>query len=812
MSQPFDTRKLGATDAENSAPTPEQFRQALLRHLQYTVGKSPQKASLFDWRMALSHTVRDYAVDPWFQATRRTWDEDRKRVYYLSMEFLIGRLLEDQAINLGLREVIVEVLDEFGMSFADIADGEPDAALGNGGLGRLAACYLESMSTMGCPAYGYGLRYEHGLFRQHFEQGRQIEAPENWLATDNPWDFNRPEAAYQVGFGGQLNEHDGASLWTPGSQVLASAHDTPVVGYSGQWANTLRLWAAMPSADLFDLDRFNRGEFAAASVPEALARSLSRVLYPNDTTEGGKELRLSQEYFLTSASVQDILRRYLAAHDDLLKLPEFVAIQMNDTHPAIAGPELIRLLVDEHQMEFDTAVSTVTEVLGYTNHTLLPEALERWSVDLMRKVLPRHLQIIEKLDTQFIALQGESENPVRLINHDQVSMGDLAFTTSHKVNGVSALHSELVSKQLFPVHDELHPGRIVNITNGITPRRWLKLANPALAQLITETIGAGWETDLERLRELEPFAEDPAFREAFGNSKAQAKKNFTTWLAHEHGIELPAEALYDAQIKRLHEYKRQLLNILWTIAHYQRIKRDPQAAWVPRVKIFGGKAAPSYHMAKLIIQLINDVAEVVNNDPETKHLLRVVYPPNYGVSMAEKLIPAADLSEQISTAGMEASGTGNMKFALNGALTIGTLDGANVEIREHVGPENFFLFGLTTEQVAERRAMEGHSRAALEASQSLRDVLQAIAEGTFSPDDHHRYDGLLDSMWNSDWFLVASDFEDYDRAQNEVAQCYANAERWQRMAILNVARMGYFSSDRSISEYMKHIWGIESAL
>lgn len=812
MSQPFDTRKLGATDAENSAPTPEQFRQALLRHLQYTVGKSPQKASLFDWRMALSHTVRDYAVDPWFQATRRTWDEDRKRVYYLSMEFLIGRLLEDQAINLGLREVIVEVLDEFGMSFADIADGEPDAALGNGGLGRLAACYLESMSTMGCPAYGYGLRYEHGLFRQHFEQGRQIEAPENWLATDNPWDFNRPEAAYQVGFGGQLNEHDGASLWTPGSQVLASAHDTPVVGYSGQWANTLRLWAAMPSADLFDLDRFNRGEFAAASVPEALARSLSRVLYPNDTTEGGKELRLSQEYFLTSASVQDILRRYLAAHDDLLKLPEFVAIQMNDTHPAIAGPELIRLLVDEHQMEFDTAVSTVTEVLGYTNHTLLPEALERWSVDLMRKVLPRHLQIIEKLDTQFIALQGESENPVRLINHDQVSMGDLAFTTSHKVNGVSALHSELVSKQLFPVHDELHPGRIVNITNGITPRRWLKLANPALAQLITETIGAGWETDLERLRELEPFAEDPAFREAFGKSKAQAKKNFTTWLAHEHGIELPAEALYDAQIKRLHEYKRQLLNILWTIAHYQRIKRDPQAAWVPRVKIFGGKAAPSYHMAKLIIQLINDVAEVVNNDPETKHLLRVVYPPNYGVSMAEKLIPAADLSEQISTAGMEASGTGNMKFALNGALTIGTLDGANVEIREHVGPENFFLFGLTTEQVAERRAMEGHSRAALEASQSLRDVLQAIAEGTFSPDDHHRYDGLLDSMWNSDWFLVASDFEDYDRAQNEVAQCYANAERWQRMAILNVARMGYFSSDRSISEYMKHIWGIESAL
>ena len=812
MSQPIDAFELRDAAAAQLAPTPAHFRQALLRHLQYTVGKSPQKASLFDWRIALSHALRDHAVDPWFNATRRTWDEDRKRVYYLSMEFLIGRLLEDQAINLGLREVVVQVLGEFGLSFAEVAEGEPDAALGNGGLGRLAACYLESMATMGCPAYGYGLRYEHGLFRQHFENGRQIETPENWLATDNPWDFTRPEVAYPVGFGGALAEHNGAWIWSPGSQVLASAHDTPVVGYGGKWANTLRLWAAMPSADLFDLNRFNAGDFAAASEPEALARSLSRVLYPNDTTDGGKELRLSQEYFLTSASVQDILCRYLSAHQDLLKLPEFVAIQMNDTHPAIAGPELIRLLVDEHGVNFDTAVRTVTGVLGYTNHTLLPEALERWSVGLMRKVLPRHLQIIETLDTQFIELQGSTPNPVRLVSNDQVSMGDLAFATSHKVNGVSALHTELVSKDLFPVHNELHPGRIVNITNGITPRRWLKLANPSLASLITDTIGAGWETDLDRLRELEPHADDPAFRDAFGRSKRQAKEHFTGWLAQEHGIELPSDALFDAQVKRLHEYKRQLLNILWTIAHWQRIKRDPQAGWAPRVKIFGGKAAPSYHMAKLIIQLINDVAELVNNDPETSHLLRVVYPPNYGVSMAEKLIPAADLSEQISTAGMEASGTGNMKFALNGALTIGTLDGANVEIREHVGAENFFLFGLTTGQVAERRAQPGHARTALEASQTLRDVLQAIAEGVFSPDDRHRYDGLLDAMWNSDWFLVASDFEDYDRAQSDVADCYRDPARWQRMAILNVARMGYFSSDRSIREYMSQIWNVESAL
>lgn len=812
MSESFAVQGIRNDDLALPEPTPEHFRWSLLNHLQYTVGKSPEHASKFDWRMALSHAIRDRAVNPWFSSTRRTWAEDRKRVYYLSMEFLIGRLLEDVTINLGLREVVVEVLGSFGLSFADIAEGEPDAALGNGGLGRLAACYLESMATVGCPAYGYGLRYEHGLFKQSFEGGRQIETPENWLATDNPWDFTRPESAYQVGFGGEIAEENGRQLWTPRSQVLAAAHDTPVVGYGGRWANTLRLWAAMPNADLFDLARFNAGEFAAASEPEALARSLSRVLYPNDTTEGGKELRLSQEYFLTSASVQDILRRYLASHRDLSRLPEYVAIQMNDTHPAIAGPELIRLLVDHHGFGFDAAVDVSTQVLGYTNHTLLPEALERWSVGLMRKVLPRHLQIIEKLDRQFVELQESRPDTVRLISGDQVNMGDLAFATSHKVNGVSALHSELVRQDLFPVHDDLHPGRIVNITNGITPRRWLKLANPALAQLVTETIGEGWETDLDRLRGLERHADDPAFQDAFGRAKHLAKVNFVGWLSDEHGIDVPTNALFDAQVKRLHEYKRQLLNILWTIAHWQRIKRNPGAGWAPRVKIFGGKAAPSYHTAKDIIRLINDVGEVINNDPETRDLLRVVYPPNYGVSMAEKLIPAADLSEQISTAGMEASGTGNMKFALNGALTIGTLDGANVEIREQVGAENFFLFGLTADEVAARRAVPDHARTAIEQSQPLRDVLQAIAEGAFSPDEPHRYGGLVDSMWNSDWFLVASDFDAYDAAQAEVERAYRDPQRWQRMAILNVARMGHFSSDRSIREYMSEIWDIAPAL
>ncbi|QRZ60921.1 glycogen/starch/alpha-glucan phosphorylase [Rothia sp. ZJ932] len=800
------------SDKERPELSTPVFKESLLKHLQYTAGKDPQHSTNFDWLIALSYALRDQAVEPWFASTRRTWDEDRKRVYYLSMEFLIGRLMEDLATNLGIRDTAAEALADLGVDFETVVREEPDAALGNGGLGRLAACYMESMATVGCPAYGYGLRYEHGLFEQSFEDGRQQENPENWLAHGTPWDFSRPESVYGVGFGGDVYEENGVLRWNPGTHVQAQAFDTPIVGYGAQWANTLRLWAATPNADLFDLGRFNSGEFAAASEAETMARSLSRVLYPNDTTDGGKQLRLSQEYFLTSASVQDIVRRHLVGHDSLENLDQHAAIQMNDTHPAIAGPELIRILVDEHGFDFDRAVNLSTRVLGYTNHTLLPEALERWTVGLMRNVLPRHLQIIERLDQKLVELQAGSAHPDRLISGDQVNMGSLAFSTSHKVNGVSALHTELVKTELFPVQNALNPDRIVNVTNGITPRRWLKIANPALATLITETIGEGWETDLDRLRELEPYADDPQFLDAFGQTKKEAKLRFTQWLKDEHGIVLPTDALFDSQVKRMHEYKRQLLNIMWTIAHYQRIKRNPNAGWVPRVKIFAGKAAPSYHTAKDIIKLINDVAEVVNNDPETNHLLRIAFPPNYNVSMAEKLIPASDLSEQISTAGMEASGTGNMKFALNGALTIGTLDGANVEIREHVGAENFFLFGLTTEQVAERRSQPGHSRAAIEKSQALRDILQAVAEGTFSKEEPYRFGQLVDNMWNSDWFLVASDFDDYDRAQQEVEEAYRDETRWQRMAVLNIARMGYFSSDRSVRDYMREVWGIDSAL
>lgn len=785
----------------------DQIRSSILRHLRYTVGADADTATALEWRTALSLALRDLAMDPWAEATRITTDEDRKRVYYLSMEFLTGRLIEDAAINLGVRDEVERSLAELDVSFADLVAREPDPALGNGGLGRLAACYLESMATLQLPAFGYGLRYERGLFRQSFDEGRQVEHPDEWLGDGSPWSLAKPSDTHRVFFGGSLE----GETWTPESSIVAGAFDTPVAGYGGRWVNTLRLWAASADPDLIDLGRFNTGDFFGAADAETWAKTLSRVLYPADETELGKRLRLSQEYFLTSASVQDLLARYTSRHTDLERLPEFVAIQMNDTHPAIAGPELIRLLIDEHGFSFDRAADVATDVLGYTNHTLLPEALEHWSVELMGSLLPRHLQIIEKLDARIHATYGPAADGVHLIDHGQVRMGDLAAWTSHRVNGVSALHSELVRTDLFSALDELEPERIVNVTNGITPRRWLKLANPALAQLITDTLGEGWETDLERLRGLEQYADDPAFLDAFGRTKHEAKQRFIGWARDEHGIDVPQDALYDVQIKRIHEYKRQLLNILWTIARYQQIKQDPGAGWVPRVKIFGGKAAPSYAVAKDIIRLINDVASVVNADPDTRDLLRVIYPPNYNVTMAEKLIPAADLSEQISTAGMEASGTGNMKFALNGALTIGTLDGANVEIRDEVGHDNFFLFGLTTEEVAERRTKKNHARTAIEKSPVLRGVLDAIAAGAFSPDEPGRYGGILDLVWNSDWFLVASDFDAYDSAQQVVDLTYRDPRQWQRKAVLNIARMGFFSSDRAIREYMSEIWNVGPA-
>ena len=783
----------------------------VLRHLTYTLGKDAPNASVYDWRMALSFAMRDRIMEPWFASTRRTWAEDRKRVYYLSMEFLIGRLLEDATVNLGLRDIAAQVMAELGQDFRLLVEDEPDAALGNGGLGRLAACFMESMATVGCPAYGYGIRYEHGLFRQRFEQGYQVETPEDWLLTRNPWELERPESVYTIGFKGEVQQKDGKEIWVPGETVFASAHDTPVIGWQGKWANTLRLWAAKPTT-LFDLDRFNRGDYTAAAAPETLARTLSRVLYPDDTTYQGKELRLKQEFFLTSAALQDILRRYLASHLDLKALPKYVAIQMNDTHPAIAGPELVRLLVDEHGMEMEPAIETARACLGYTNHTLLPEALERWATFTFGNVLPRHMQIVERIDAWHKQTYPARPHYVGIVKHHEVRMGELAFVMAHKVNGVSALHSDLIKSSLFPELNKLHPGRIINQTNGVTPRRWLKMANRPLSALITEAIGPGWEDDLDRLAELEPHIEDAAFREKFAAAKRVNKVALSEWAQDHVGIQLNPDAMFDVQIKRIHEYKRQLLNILQTVRHWHQMRANPRANWVPRVKIFGGKSAPGYAVAKEIIHLINDVATVVNNDPITGDLLKIIYPPNYNVSMAEHLIPAADLSEQISTAGKEASGTGNMKFMMNGAPTIGTLDGANVEILEEVGEENFFLFGMTAQEAMARREDPDHSKKAIAASPSLQDVLQMIAEGRFSPDHKDRYHDLVHRVWHHDYFLVAADFDAYDRAQAEVDVAYADTDRWTRMAAHNTARSGFFSSDRTIRSYMKDIWSIPSAL
>ena len=788
----------------------DDLRAQIHRHLTYTIGKEVSQASIYEWRMAVSHTVRDLIVDPWLQAARKTQEVGGKRVYYLSLEFLIGRILEDAVVNLGLHETIASVLAEDGISLQDVVEDEPDAALGNGGLGRLAACFLESLSTIGCPAYGYGIRYEHGLFRQRFEGGRQVETPEDWLNQPHPWEFERHEAAYTIPFKGFLREVDGKTVWHPSETVIARAYDTPVVGWQGRWANSLRLWGAHPT-ELFDLERFNSGDHTAAAAPEALARSLSRVLYPEDSTDSGKELRLKQEFFMTSAALQDILSRFCAEYDDLSLLPEKVAIQMNDTHPALAGPELIRLLMDEHGQEWGVAKDLAARCLNYTNHTLLPEALERWSTWLMGRVLPRHMQIIERIDAEHQAATGCGPD-LCIVWQDQVHMGTLAFVMASHVNGVSALHTDLMKETVFADLHRLYPDRILNQTNGVTPRRWLRLSNPALSRVISSTIGEGWEKDLSRLSELARHEGDEEVHNAIRAAKRANKEAFADWVEQTMGLVIDPAAMFDVQVKRIHEYKRQLLNIFETIARWQAIRRDPKADWTPRVKIFGGKAAPGYFVAKEIIRLINDVATVVNDDPITSPFLKVVYPENYNVSMAQRLIPAADLSEQISTSGKEASGTGNMKFTMNGALTIGTLDGANVEIREHVGAENFFLFGMTAEEVQARYQVPGHARDAIIASQALQDVLQAVAEGRFSSDEPGRYHGLVDATWNHDPFLVASDFDAYLAAQAKVDAAYKDTAHWDRMVLRNIAGSGYFSSDRTIRGYMRDIWHAEALL
>tara|TARA_R110002110_G_scaffold38465_15_gene125522 strand:- start:2631 stop:5006 length:2376 start_codon:yes stop_codon:yes gene_type:complete len=778
------------------------MKNDILDRLRYSLGKDAEHASTYDWRMALSLTLRDTMVDTWFQSTKETYAADAKRVYYLSMEFLIGRLIEDMILNLGLEDKARAAMADLGQDYDEIVHDEPDAALGNGGLGRLAACFMDSLATLGIPAFGYGIRYELGMFEQSFAEGEQVEKPESWLSQRHAWEFERPEVQYQICFGGHVDHHEGRAYWHPGDRVLATAYDTPIVGWKGAWGNTLRLWGAKPATQ-FDLASFNRGDYLAAGRSEALARTISRVLYPDDTTDSGKELRLRQEYFFTAASIQDLMRRFLRDHDDIMTLPDHVAIQLNDTHPAIAGPELVRILVDDHQLDMGQAIKLARACLGYTNHTLLPEALERWSEHLLGRTLPRHIEIIRAIEDN---QQSAHPDSPRILEHGDVRMGELAFVMAHKVNGVSALHTDLVKQTVFSDLHRIHPKRIINQTNGITPRRWLYNCNPALRGLINGEIGTGWVDDLEQLSALKSKADDRTFLTAFQAAKRENKVALSNWISQTCGIALDPDAMFDVQIKRIHEYKRQLMNLLETVALWNEMRDHPDQDWTPRVKIFGGKAAPGYYMAKDIIHLINDVAQVINNDPVINGRLKIVFPPNYNVTMAERLIPASDLSEQISTAGKEASGTGNMKFALNGALTIGTLDGANVEIRDHVGSENFFLFGLTAAQVVERRQQNGYARAAIEASPRLTRVLGQIAEGRFSPQDHGRYHGLVGMLYDHDYFLVTCDFDSYYDTQRRADIAYQNPANWSAMALVNTASMGWFSSDRTIKGYAREIW------
>jgi starch phosphorylase len=793
----------------------ESFGDAVLRHLIYSVGKDASHAVERDWCVALSLAVRDRMVEGWIDTTRRIYQQKQKRVYYLSMEFMIGRMLEDSLTNLGYLQEAREFVEGQGLNFHDVLHAEQDAALGNGGLGRLAACFMDSMSTTGVAGMGYGIRYQHGIFRQSMKDGWQMEEPEDWLVQGNAWEFRRPEVVYDINFGGFVETNsDGKTKWEPSERVHAVAFDMPIAGWKGAHVNTLRLWSAR-QADLMNLKKFNEGDFMASAHQQILAETLSKVLYPGDHTPEGRELRLKQEYFFTAASLQDLIRRFFTNYDSLDDLGDHVAVQLNDTHPAIAVPELIRLLMDDYDYSFERAFEITRETLHYTNHTLLPEALEKWPRGLFENILPRHLQIINMIDGAFyqealkVGLEHNVIANIQVIHphqQDWVRMGNLAFIGSRKVNGVSALHTELMKQTVFHDLHTMFPDKIINQTNGVTPRRWLLECNPGLSEIITEKIGEGWIDDLEQLKGLEPFSEDTAFQKRYMDIKSDNKKRLAEFLAERMDITVNPDAMFDIQIKRIHEYKRQLMNILEAIALYNDIKANPGAPWQPRVKIFAGKAAPSYFLAKVIIKLISDVADVVNNDPEIGDKLKVIFLPNYNVSAAEVLIPGADLSEQISTAGFEASGTGNMKFALNGALTIGTLDGANVEMLEHLGEENIFIFGMKADAVAERQHRRARPSEIIKDSPRLQQIIGQLESGTFSNGDTDRYRDILDNIKNHDYFQVVPDFEEYWSTQRHIDEVYQKPKEWAKMAILNTARMGWFSSDRTIRSYAKQIW------
>jgi starch phosphorylase len=824
-----------AADPESLGFTPfdlrddmDSFKRSIASKLAYTVGKDSSNATRRDWYSALCLALRDRLLDRWHDTQKRIREKDARKVYYLSLEFLMGRGMTNAAVNLDLEDTLRDMLKEVGDNLEHVAWMETDAGLGNGGLGRLAACFLDSMATLDLAGFGYGIRYDFGLFRQEIgPDGEQIEKPNTWLRYRNLWEIKREDIRYEVKLGGRYVMHrdaagDVVGEWRDAEVVEAVAYDTPIPGNNGRTVNHLRLWGARNPGEI-DLARFNRGDHYGALAEKISAENISNILYPDDSTEEGKLLRIKQEYFFCSASLQDILRDHLESGHELESLPEKVTVQLNDTHPALAIPELMRLLCDEHGLEWASAWEITRRTFNYTNHTLLPEALESWPITMLERVVPRHLEIIYQINREFLdeveaRYPGDHDRRRRMSIIDEAAhdgrrarMAWLATIGSSHVNGVAQLHSDIARSTIFRDFDEFYPDKFGNVTNGVTPRRWLKAANPGLARLITSRIGRSWENDLGALRGLEAFVDDDEFRAAFAAVKRENKARLAEYVNEQVGVMLNVDAMFDIQIKRIHEYKRQMLNLLHVITRYNRIKADPTAEWLPRAVLFGGKAAPAYTVAKWIIQLINNAAEVINNDPEVGDRLKLVFLPNYNVSRAEVMIPAADLSEQISTAGMEASGTGNMKFALNGALTIGTLDGANVEILEEVGGDNIFIFGLTAEQVAQRRREGYYPIEIARENRELNQVLDQIAGGLFSPDDLHRFKPLVDRLLDdNEYFLVLADYEAYMDAQGRVDEAYRDADSWVRKAIINTANMGKFSSDRSIRDYADNIWHVEA--
>jgi len=799
------------------------YKLSILSNLEYRLAKDQYSAEPYDMFLSAAYAVVERLVERWI-ITQQTYHKVKpKRVYYLSLEYLLGRSLENSLLNLGLYDTCRKALADIGVNLADIQELEADAGLGNGGLGRLAACFMDSLATLGIPAHGYGIRYDFGLFHQRIVDGRQVETPDKWLALPNPWEIARPEYVLKVRFSGRVERPAGRkvrgrSAWIDGEEVLAMPYDTPVPGYGTSTVNTLRLWTAHSSEE-FHLDDFNIGDYMAASHEKVESENITKVLYPNDQFFFGKELRLKQEYFLVSASLQDILRRFKEDAADMSTFPENVAIQLNDTHPSLAIPELMRILIDEEGLAWDAAWDITVRTFGYTNHTVLPEALEEWPVEMLARLLPRHMEIIYLINHYFLRdvacrYPGDLDRLRRmsLIAEDgvkRVRMAYLAVVGSHKVNGVAELHTRLLKETILRDFYEIWPEKFTNKTNGITPRRWLLQANPALAGLITEAIGDGWVRNLEELRALERFADDAAFQERWRAVQQHSKTPIIELLQRENRLIVTPDYLFDVQVKRFHEYKRQLLFALYIVATYLQIKDNPGAPLVPRLCAFGGKAAPGYATAKLIIRLINGIADVVNRDPATRNALRVAFLANYRVSLAEKLIPAADLSEQISTAGKEASGTGNMKFALNGALTIGTLDGANIEIMEEVGAENIFIFGHTADEVRELWAHGYAPGEFIARSPLLQRVLQLLECGFFSPSEPELFRPLHQELTTTDSFCLMADFDAYLACQAKVTETYLDPAHWTRMSILNVARCGKFSSDRTIAEYARDIWGVK---